>query len=122
ARLDQQLGDRPGAQATELAPRRAALVNERVQGSDDLLLLAIERLDLLVIAVEQLQAQPRRRLIAPAAVATLQRRQPGAHRLAVGQLLAQLERQLTQQVLGLATRCWRLLRIERRRLCHSDSS
>jgi len=28
--------------------------------SDDLLLLAIERLDLLVVAVEQLQAQPRR--------------------------------------------------------------
>ena len=36
ADLDQQLGDRAGAQAAELAKRRAALAHERVELRDDL--------------------------------------------------------------------------------------
>ena len=101
ADFDQQFGDRPGRQAAELAKRRAALAHALGEVSDDLLLLAIERLDLLVVAVEQLQAQPRRGVVAPAAVATLQGSQSRAHRLRIGQLLAKLQRQLTQQLLGL---------------------
>ena len=77
------------------------LAHERLEVSDDLLLLAIERVDLLVVAVEQLQAQPRRRVVAPAAVAPCERREPWLDRLGVGQLLAQLQRQLAEQVLGL---------------------
>ena len=69
--------------------------------SDDLLLLVIERVDLLVVAIEQLQAQPRRRVVAPAAIATLQGSQSWAHRLGIGQLLAELQRQLAQKLLGL---------------------
>ena len=72
-----------------------------LQRGGDLLLLAIPRLDLRPVAVQELQAQPRGWVVAPAAVAALQRGEPGPHPFAVGQLLAQLQRQLAQQVLGL---------------------
>jgi len=64
-------------------------------------LLAVERLDLGALAVKQQQPQPGRRVIATPAVAARERRQARADRLGLGQLLAQLERQLAQQLLGL---------------------
>ena len=57
--------------------------------------------NLLAVAVEQLQTQPRGSVIAPATVATLQGSQSRAHRLGIGQLLAKLQRQLAQELLGL---------------------
>jgi hypothetical protein len=42
--------------------------------------------------------------------------------VAVGQLLAQLERQLAQQVLGLIESCLLLVMVDRRRRCHSTRS
>jgi hypothetical protein len=64
------------------------LAHEPLQLGDDLTLFAVERLDLRAIAVEQLQTQPGRRVIAAAAVATRERRQARADRFGVGQLLA----------------------------------
>src|SRR5204862_4002897 len=43
-----------------------------------------------------------RRVVASAAVAPCERREPWLDRLGVGQLLAQLKRQLAEQILGLA--------------------
>ncbi|MBV9168185.1 MAG: hypothetical protein JO342_18760 [Solirubrobacterales bacterium] len=57
--------------------------------------------NLLAVAVEQLQTQPRGSVIAPATVATLQGSQSRAHRLGIRQLLAKLQRQLAQELLGL---------------------
>src|ERR1035438_8715660 len=58
ADLDQQFGDRPGIQATELREGRAALAHELAEVGDDLLLLAIQRGDLRAVLVEH--PQPRR--------------------------------------------------------------
>ena len=69
---------------------------------NDLPLLAVERPDLGAVAVEQLQAQAGRRVVTPAAVAPGKRGQAAPDRLGIGELVAQLERQLTQQLLGLA--------------------
>ena len=77
------------------------VAHELVELCDDLLLLAVQRGDLRAVAVEHLQAQGGRRVVAPAAVAALERGEPGPHGLGGGQLLAQLQRQLTQQMLGL---------------------
>ena len=69
---------------------------------EHLALLAIERFDLRTVVVEQPQAQAGRRVIAAPAVAARERRQTRPDRIGVGQVFAQLVRQLAQQIFGLA--------------------
>ena len=101
ADLDQQLGDRAGRQAAELVQRRAGGCDEQRRAAGDVALGGVEARDLRAVAVEHPQPQRGRRVPAAAAVATLQRGQPRADRLGVGQLVAQLQRQLGEQGLGL---------------------
>jgi hypothetical protein len=89
ADLDQPLGDRAGAQPPELAERRAALAHEYLELRDNLLLLQVQRLDLRAIVIEQLEAQPGRRVVAPEEVASRERREPWLDRFRIGPLLAQ---------------------------------
>ena len=87
--------------AAELTERRAAHLHEHAQLTAHRLLLGVELRDPRPVAVEQPQPQRRRSVKAPAAIAASERRQPRPDRLAVGQLLAQLQRQPAQHRLGL---------------------
>jgi hypothetical protein len=79
AELDQQFGDRAGSRAHRSPSGRAACPHAGTEPADDRLPLAVRRLNLSGVPVEQRQLQAGRRVVAPAAVAI-----SSADRLAVG--------------------------------------
>jgi hypothetical protein len=89
---------------------------------EHLALLAIERLDLRTVAVEQLQPQPGRRVVAPAAVTPRERRQAWLDRLVSGSCSRSSSGSSQSRYSTSPTRYWRPVRIDRRRLFHKASS